>query len=1197
MANDTFNWDIVVRLALQGASGSKRDLESLSKSVDGLAHSGKIAESTLDNISKAMVRAEKSGIQSLTRQEKAFLKQETTYARYLETQEQGAKRLQTAQEKLQSATSNQATEKQARGLDAVSAAHLRLTRSTEERKRAEDRLGTATTNSQKVQATDELTAAISRQTAAGKALTTAQNARINSNKAEEQSVISLRYANYDLANSMFTLSAGITAAGVGVVAAFASQESAFTNVERTADSALGNIRDRLTELSTQIPFSFNQLAEIATLGNQLGIAADDLETFTTTVAQFSVVTGISAEQAALAFGKLGNLLGVGAADYDRLASSIALVGRTTAATESQIVSVASEIAPAAAAAGFTADQVVGLSGALASLKVPPERSRSTILQFFETLNMAVAEGGDKLDNFASVVGVTAGELDSMVRGGQGQAILEKFLGNVSTADTIEVTQALENLGLAGLRTNPTIRALAGNMTLLQDSMADGAQGWTENTELQRQMAFILDDLSAKWQMFLNAAMNAAAAIGTSVGPAIGQLLDVLKNLLIGLTGFANSEFGQMFFRMAGTIMTAVAAYAALRGAIALSTASLQAFSLISSALGGAGIMSGLRGLASAFGLVRGAAATTSVVVGHQLPAAFGSAAVASSRFAGAMRVAGTALMALGRATIILGLLQAATSLVFDFGGSMQWLAGVVSQVTSAVVHALSGMASFTADILVQFSKIQPGLKGAIGGMRNFANFASNAADTGMLTKGFTNWANSLKTASDGLGDLGSTAGGIPFDQYAAGTGDWADNTDDLGKSAGGAAKEVRTLVDYASDLQSVFSRAFDIRFSGGSTLDAITSTFIGIREATDESARNIAKLKAEIQGLQSDLSIQQYFLSIAVEYGDSARAAAIQANIAKLQADLADKTANLTDEQSKNSKELTGNSKAAIANRKQMEDLVKQYQEHLVALASSGLSQAELARRSQQLRAEFIQQATQLGYNAAEVDKYAQAFDDLTVIINRVPRNITVTANTNPALQALNEFVAQAKSSIGSGLSIPVTSSFDDQGTRKQARAADLQTKMQEAINSMIVTAGAGNYAASAIWAGAARNYANILKSGNYYTGGFTGQGGKYEPAGVVHRGEYVVPKKDVNQRTGLPYADAMGRLQRGANGPGYAGGGYVRPAGNAMGMGQMASLGPMAYQQFAQLFSQYMRVYLDGQTISGSSAQQYAHQTQVGAS
>lgn len=42
-----------------------------------------------------------------------------------------------------------------------------------------------------------------------------------------------------------------------------------------------------------------------------------------------------------------------------------------------------------------------------------------------------------------------------------------------------------------------------------------------------------------------------------------------------------------------------------------------------------------------------------------------------------------------------------------------------------------------------------------------------------------------------------------------------------------------------------------------------------------------------------------------------------------------------------------------------------------------------------------------------------------------------------------------------------------------------------------------------------------------FATGGFTGKGGKYEMAGIVHKGEYVLPKELVNQSTGLPKAFA----------------------------------------------------------------------------
>lgn len=53
--------------------------------------------------------------------------------------------------------------------------------------------------------------------------------------------------------------------------------------------------------------------------------------------------------------------------------------------------------------------------------------------------------------------------------------------------------------------------------------------------------------------------------------------------------------------------------------------------------------------------------------------------------------------------------------------------------------------------------------------------------------------------------------------------------------------------------------------------------------------------------------------------------------------------------------------------------------------------------------------------------------------------------------------------------------------------------------------------------------------------GGYTGQGGKYEPAGIVHRGEYVVPKHIVENPI---YSGQIGRLETARRG--YADGGLV---------------------------------------------------------
>jgi hypothetical protein len=64
--------------------------------------------------------------------------------------------------------------------------------------------------------------------------------------------------------------------------------------------------------------------------------------------------------------------------------------------------------------------------------------------------------------------------------------------------------------------------------------------------------------------------------------------------------------------------------------------------------------------------------------------------------------------------------------------------------------------------------------------------------------------------------------------------------------------------------------------------------------------------------------------------------------------------------------------------------------------------------------------------------------------------------------------------------------------------------------------------------------------------GGYTGPGGKYEPAGIVHKGEWVIPQEGVHSGT-VPILEALTKGKvRGGDGaslPGYASGGYVGEA------------------------------------------------------
>jgi hypothetical protein len=112
-------------------------------------------------------------------------------------------------------------------------------------------------------------------------------------------------------------------------------------------------------------------------------------------------------------------------------------------------------------------------------------------------------------------------------------------------------------------------------------------------------------------------------------------------------------------------------------------------------------------------------------------------------------------------------------------------------------------------------------------------------------------------------------------------------------------------------------------------------------------------------------------------------------------------------------------------------------------------------------------------------------------------------------------------------------------------------------------------------------NSASILSaqynSGQYWSGGFTGRGGKYDYAGAVHKGEYVIPKEDVNQRTGLPHADALGRAQpQSRPAPGYSGGGFVT---GGMGDGYM-SLSPTDRQLLINIANN-VGISIDGRELT----------------
>ncbi|MBA1270907.1 MULTISPECIES: phage tail tape measure protein [Pseudomonas] len=83
------------------------------------------------------------------------------------------------------------------------------------------------------------------------------------------------------------------------------------------------------------------------------------------------------------------------------------------------------------------------------------------------------------------------------------------------------------------------------------------------------------------------------------------------------------------------------------------------------------------------------------------------------------------------------------------------------------------------------------------------------------------------------------------------------------------------------------------------------------------------------------------------------------------------------------------------------------------------------------------------------------------------------------------------------------------------------------------ITGGGGAALGPAVMTGSSQTISRVDFSG----GGYTGDGGKFEPKGVVHGGEFVVKKEVVSQPGAREFLERMN-----ANSNGYADGGYVNP-------------------------------------------------------
>ena len=201
------------------------------------------------------------------------------------------------------------------------------------------------------------------------------------------------------------------------------------------------------------------------------------------------------------------------------------------------------------------------------------------------------------------------------------------------------------------------------------------------------------------------------------------------------------------------------------------------------------------------------------------------------------------------------------------------------------------------------------------------------------------------------------------------------------------------------------------------------------------------------------------------------------------------------------------------------------------------ISQPEYREGLMDIDSNAVSQLEQMRDAAVE---YAQAMGDPTILQN-FDAMVLGYQRVNDQTQRFLADGQQINEMLSTGLSdalLNVADGTQSAGEAFRQFAADfLRQLAQMILKQMIFNAISGATGAGGI-GGAVAGAA----AGAFADGGYTGPGGKYQPAGVVHRGEYVQPQEALREPGALEFMHAFRRegMRSLARFQGYADGGLV---------------------------------------------------------
>lgn len=358
-----------------------------------------------------------------------------------------------------------------------------------------------------------------------------------------------------------------SAGGMAVVAKAAMEfETAMAGVKKVVDGTpeqMSRLSKEIKDLLVELGMTATEVAQIATIGGQLGVSIDKLGEFTTMAGQMAVAFGISADEAGDAAAKLANVFNMPIEQVGELGDVINTLGNNMAAKEREIVDAMLRVGGTARQFGLAKEEVAGLTAAMIALGKPPEVASTAINALLTKLQTAQNQGAGFADGL-QMIGTSADEMADNIAKNPQQA-LSGFLEKLGQLDDRQ--RSMVSVKLFGAEYADDINLLVGSLGTYNQALGLATDKTATAGAMQKEFQAQMDTAAKKVTQAKAELMALAINIGQHLLPIIGATAEAVGDMAGTLADIAHEypTITQLVTLMGG----AVVAVKALNSVIAL----------------------------------------------------------------------------------------------------------------------------------------------------------------------------------------------------------------------------------------------------------------------------------------------------------------------------------------------------------------------------------------------------------------------------------------------------------------------------------------------------------------------------------------------------------------------------------------------------------------------------------------------------